>query len=664
MSTWNDVGGNPAPGDPGQIRTVANYFGELSVSARFARRQLAALQRGELQACWTGVAADAFADELDILPADLGKLERSLDHASSTIHRWATTVDHAQSEAERRLREHDSADRELRTARYERDREREAALADAANDPVGAIGDVLSGNNRLAPHDRRVDDAYDRVRRVRDSIDQLRDDVDATARTVARLLEEASRLGIRNKDFFEKFGDFLEDLRQTLIVILRVLDEFIDLIAPFLGLALIIAGILTANPAFALAGLALATADFGVTAGRALLGDDTVTAKDLIDDAIDVGLAALGVATAYASAAKGAGAFAKGADIFIDSVAGGKAIGDIYGILFVPEGQPGSVFDAVWDIVEGPDGSGGGGEWPIELPNPNPEPAPMPGPDPAPEPGPMPGPEPAPEPQPGPEPGPMPVPDPAPEPGPAPQPGPVPRPDVQPVVGGGLGSPSADFAPNPVADFSPGADAGVPSGDDLGVGLGTPDLTGDPSGTADVGGESGLTGLVPDSAPPDAAEASATPMADVTNRVADTTGGTSPTGLIAGAAAVVGLAGAAAGAKHVVDKHKEDDEVADGAASDPWRSAAGRPPSEGVVVAVLDPATSGGPDGPAGFDETFDGPVEELYDAVDTGQTMALPTEVVAEAAGDPAPEPDDEPIVPDTVDQADETAQEVCDHV
>ena len=89
MSVIDDVvdmfdgpdGRNAVPGDAAAIRTVGNNLNEMADMARHSVNRLRQISNGELDSVWQGAASDAFTENIELLPAHLRKLERSLEEA-------------------------------------------------------------------------------------------------------------------------------------------------------------------------------------------------------------------------------------------------------------------------------------------------------------------------------------------------------------------------------------------------------------------------------------------------------------------------------------------------------------------------------------------------------------------------------------------------------
>lgn len=247
---WTSVGGDPAPGDPPGIRTIARRYDQVSRNAEDAKVALEGLRRDADGSLWKGDAADRFAAELDGDVLDnLRKLQTSYALASATLEAYAATLERIQQEARDQLGLARGAvhDEDRATGRVQdRDRARQA-LADALrrqqghlgalrrryNDPAYAdpanaaalaelnsayretqsrIGRtsadlrVVEGDVRRAEGER--DDARARLRRARERVAELRTDRSAAVERAKRGIDRAAEEGIRNKRWWQKPGEW------------------------------------------------------------------------------------------------------------------------------------------------------------------------------------------------------------------------------------------------------------------------------------------------------------------------------------------------------------------------------------------------------------------------------------------------------------------------
>lgn len=84
---WSAFGGNPVPGDPDAVRSIAAHFADLADTAA----QQNSLVRGvgsDAESIWVGPAADRFRPHVAKLPGQLDKLTRSYRDAADALNTY------------------------------------------------------------------------------------------------------------------------------------------------------------------------------------------------------------------------------------------------------------------------------------------------------------------------------------------------------------------------------------------------------------------------------------------------------------------------------------------------------------------------------------------------------------------------------------------------
>lgn len=298
---WSLVGGDPAPGDPAGIRTIAGRYAVVADDAQTAAVELRSVYERAEASFWEGDAADRFREELsgDVLD-NLVKLERSFTTAECTLRTYASDLESLQATARDQLVEAcdasaDQADADRRTAersayesrlraverqqQAEVDRLRseytrlacgppgnEAALDEIRRRYYEAQGCLASTSRAVADATRSVDAAQreagtaaDRLRRATAQVRAIKDERDDAVQRAIAGIDRAAAEGVANKSWWERAGEWVGDQIEK-VIDLADLSELLGKISLILAVAAVIALLLT--PLIGPAGPTLAVALF------------------------------------------------------------------------------------------------------------------------------------------------------------------------------------------------------------------------------------------------------------------------------------------------------------------------------------------------------------------------------------------------------------------
>lgn len=300
MTTWELVGGNPAPGDTGAIAATAADMRRSAETVSEARERLRRMVAGGATDIWQGPAAQAFRLGIQPLQGDLGRAARSFGTVASALERYRRQLDDLQQRARALLAEaHRAQDavgvahRELSAARVRVDRE-------VASAELGPIDTWQLRRDRLAPYEQAVGRNEAWLRGLVARAEERRGDHRGAASRAANTIAEAERLTVKSS-----FDD-------RIVGALRGFNEFVDDLSPFVAVASVALLAAAVAPAavgaagFAAAGyagqalLALAGADLLARVVRLAKDDETMT--DSVDDlALDLGALALPLGGSLAS---------------------------------------------------------------------------------------------------------------------------------------------------------------------------------------------------------------------------------------------------------------------------------------------------------------------------------------------------------------------------
>jgi hypothetical protein len=195
---WSPLGGNPVPGDPGEVRRLASRFDQIAdeVSVQTGRLRTVSAQASS-SGLWAGQAAEACRPHLHKLPGLLDKVVVSYRKAGGALSGYAPKLSAAQDKAVHALRMATEALSEQASARTAA---RHHAEHQQAQDSLPAgFGPPISA---LIGQDPQVQAAGDKLRRAHDLADEAAGDRDAAASACADGIHAASEAGIHNPGGF------------------------------------------------------------------------------------------------------------------------------------------------------------------------------------------------------------------------------------------------------------------------------------------------------------------------------------------------------------------------------------------------------------------------------------------------------------------------------
>ena len=296
MAGWELIGGDPAPGDPSAISSLAVEFGTTADNARDVRDRLVRLKDGATDAIWRGDTADAFRDRIDKMPEHLEKLDRSYRKASQGLDAYARELRDLKADAEAALSKAGSAKQDAQTARSN-----QASFNASNTDP--AVSN---------PHDEAVSGADQRLQQAIGDANDVRGRKRSAEDRAIASLDEASDLGIKNDPWWRKalrqLSTALKIIGLVLLVIAIVVIVVIALATPG-GFLAILAAIQacaflgTLGTAMTVVGVAA----FATAATQYATGDETVGLGDVaLAGVFAFGPMALGRGLNYLRGARGA----------------------------------------------------------------------------------------------------------------------------------------------------------------------------------------------------------------------------------------------------------------------------------------------------------------------------------------------------------------------
>jgi hypothetical protein len=248
MSDWSLINGDPAPGDPGTIRTQARKLDTTADSIREVSQALSRIARGSDDAAWRGESADAMREVLDEFRYELQPVATSFDAVGGALGRYARDLEDLQNRARQALQRAQAAESRRKQAESSKrhaadvlagqrrqlsdrkNQQRSHAITSAGAtliDPASAEANARE-SQRLARETTRAAtaaaDAERTVQRCQAQIDEAVHDLDhqravtrdikaewdQRSRQAANEVESSLHSSLRNASNLEKLGQKLE----------------------------------------------------------------------------------------------------------------------------------------------------------------------------------------------------------------------------------------------------------------------------------------------------------------------------------------------------------------------------------------------------------------------------------------------------------------------
>ncbi|MEV0820579.1 RHS repeat-associated core domain-containing protein [Nonomuraea rubra] len=240
---WETLGlaGDPAPGDPGQVRALATRLLDQAKLAEDNTARLSTVSGNSPALNMRGDYAAKYAEALQILPDELAKLGRAYRGAGTALNTYAGSLEQAKTQAGGALRQGQAADEQYQGAL------REVRAQLPATAATGSLAEVESAVSAADPavqaavrpavtRARNADADRTRARRIAEEAAGLRGQ--AESRAVREIEQALQGSGIQNKSWLEKAWE-------TVSTPFRSWDDFVNLarnVAMVAGIAVLIVG--------------------------------------------------------------------------------------------------------------------------------------------------------------------------------------------------------------------------------------------------------------------------------------------------------------------------------------------------------------------------------------------------------------------------------------
>lgn len=263
--SWDDFGGDPAPGNASDATALGDSFGSTADAAQAAHDRLKRLDDGVDDAIWKGDSADAFKESIKKAPEHLAKLHESYASAAEALHGYAGSLVELQRQACTLLPQLESA----------------KGQADTAQSTHDSAPPEQQGSAQTT-----VDQAKTYLGNLTTQVQQIREDhKKAEDRAIGRL-ETAHDQGIKNDSWWQhalhRLADIADYVAFALAVIAIVIVVCVLLTNP-LGWAGLAAAFGAASGWF-LASTAAAAVAVGAKWALLASGDDEYSWKRLSFD--------------------------------------------------------------------------------------------------------------------------------------------------------------------------------------------------------------------------------------------------------------------------------------------------------------------------------------------------------------------------------------------
>ncbi|MFB4285336.1 hypothetical protein ACBJ59_59485 [Nonomuraea sp. MTCD27] len=240
---WQVLGlaDDPAPGDPGQVRTLARGLLDQAELADTNTARLNTVSGGSSALRMRGDYAAAYTEALAVLPAELAKLGKAYRGAGDALMTYAGSLEQAKARSGVALRQGAAAHEQYQGALREVSARLPAAaglrtLTDVEQAVTAADPAVQATVRPAVQRARNADADRTRARRVADEAAALR--ADAESRAVDEIERALAGSGIQNKSWLAKAWD-------TVSTPFRSWDDFVNLarnVAMVAGIALLVIG--------------------------------------------------------------------------------------------------------------------------------------------------------------------------------------------------------------------------------------------------------------------------------------------------------------------------------------------------------------------------------------------------------------------------------------
>ncbi|MFI7277981.1 DUF6531 domain-containing protein [Streptomyces sp. NPDC049879] len=245
---------DPTPGDPEEVRDLADELQTFSDDVAEALGKVRGLASDRAVQDWAGLSAEAFRSEFDGVPGNLEKLRDSYDLCAQALQTYWPKLQTAQGQADRALDRAIAAQADLTAAqgslgsaqdwvgragdeaeRLQREGERADAPAPDEAEVRAATRDRQAANDARDAAQARVDTAQDSLDAARELARQAKEMREEAARQAARDIDEASDAGIHNRKWWQKAVHWVTENWDTIVDICKIVVAVLGVVVMIIG---------------------------------------------------------------------------------------------------------------------------------------------------------------------------------------------------------------------------------------------------------------------------------------------------------------------------------------------------------------------------------------------------------------------------------------------
>ncbi|KAB1145946.1 Rhs protein [Streptomyces luteolifulvus] len=292
-----DLEGDPTPGDPDRVRSLAKTLHDFADDVSEALRLVNGMAGEDAMLEWVGKSAAVFQDEFSGVPKNLKKLKKSYELCGDALADFWPKLERAQALADRALARAREAQADLSSAqsrlssadswvtrankeadKYKDDPTGSKSTAEKPDEAKvrAATRDAQSAKSAHAKAQSDVNDAQDALDAAKKMAADARKMREEAARDAKSKIDEASDAGIQNRSWWEEVGDWFSDNWDTIVAACKIVVAVVGIVAMIIGGPILGAIVLVA------ALVVLADTLYKYSKGRASLWDVGLAALDCI----------------------------------------------------------------------------------------------------------------------------------------------------------------------------------------------------------------------------------------------------------------------------------------------------------------------------------------------------------------------------------------------
>ncbi|MFI7275725.1 DUF6531 domain-containing protein [Streptomyces sp. NPDC049879] len=245
---------DPTPGDPEEVRELADELQTFSDDVAEALGKIRGLASDRAVQDWAGLSAEAFRNEFDGVPGNLEKLRDSYDLCAQALQTYWPKLQTAQGQADRALDRAIAAQADLTAAqgslgsaqdwvgragdeaeRLQREGERADAPAPDEAEVRAATRDRQAADEAQEAAQARVDTAQDSLDAARELARQAKEMREEAARQAARDIDDASDAGIHNRKWWQKAVHWVTENWDTIVDICKIVVAVLGVVVMIIG---------------------------------------------------------------------------------------------------------------------------------------------------------------------------------------------------------------------------------------------------------------------------------------------------------------------------------------------------------------------------------------------------------------------------------------------